>query len=328
MSVPRRVALVATGGTIAMGARHPFDWIDYGDSGIVHDAYVLCDRFADVLPGTELIPIPFRALGSVAIGWSDWLELLATAEHLVASDPDLNGIVVTHGTSTLEETAYFLHLTWQHEVPLVLVGAQRPLDTFGSDAIPNVRAAMAVAADEHIRGLGVVVVMNNEIFAAAEVSKTANFSLDAFASPWGPIGRVSAAGDVNVLRRPTASRFFVKPSSEPARVDIVLSHAGGDSVATKAFVAAGCRGLVIAGLPPGRAAAGERPALIEAVSQGVVVVLASRASRDPLPVQAYNVADGILSAGVHAPHKARILLMLALGANLDRATIQAKLLGQ
>lgn len=327
MSRAKRVAMIAAGGTIAMGARHPFDWIDYADSGIVRDATELAGELGDLLPGVEMRPIAFRALGSVAIGWTDWCELLAVAEQAVRDDPDLAGIVITHGTATLEETAYFLHLTWTGRVPIALVGAQRPIGTHGSDAIPNVRAALATVTCPMLGGGRVHVVMNGEVHHPFEVTKSANFLVDAFTSAIGPVGRVEADGGVSLLRpvAPLPARRFV-PAATPPRVDMVLSHAGADRVAIDAFVAAGCAGLVAVALPPGRVASGQRAALVEAAQGGVLVVVASRAVRDGLPVQDYNVRDGILVAGRLAAHKARILMMLALGEGVDRADIQTMML--
>jgi L-asparaginase len=241
--------------------------------------------------------------------------------------PGLAGIVVTHGTATLEETAFFLHLTWPHETPLVLVGAQRPPDTEGSDAVPNLRAAMAVAASPEARGMGVLIVMNGEIFSSVDATKSANFRLDAFTAPQGKLGRVDPDGSVRFARSSDwRDRPCFVPHRPPPRVDMLLSHAGGDGTAVRAFVEAGARGIVAMALPPGRVAAGERQSLVEAAAQGVVVVLASRAIRDGVPIQDYNIRDKILSAGDLAAHKARILLMLALGENRDPVAIQELML--
>jgi L-asparaginase len=326
MTTTATVALIAAGGTIAMGARDAFDWVDYGDSGIVYDAAYLADRFRDVLPGIHLHPVAFRALGSVAIGWADWCELLELAERTLAVTPDITGIVITHGTATLEETAFFLHLSWRHPQPLVLVGAQRPLDTHGSDAVPNMRAAIAVAASAASRGTGALVVMNGQVFTAADVTKSANFALDAFWSPKGPVGRVDADGSIKLVRAISSPHRQYAPASVAPRVDMLVSYAGADGDAVTAAVSAGARGLVIMALPPGRVASGQRAALVAAAAQGVIVVLASRANRDGVPVQAYNVSDAILTAGDLAAHKARILLMLTLGEGLSSTEIQAALL--
>jgi L-asparaginase len=311
-----KVGLISTGGTIAMGARHPFDWVDYGDSGIVHDMEVLLPQFQNLLPGITLVSQSFRSLGSVSISWSDWVELLSTANAMVEKTPDLAGIVVTHGTATLEETVFFLHLTWPHACPIILVGA-----------LGNMRAALAAACEPALRDLGAIAVMNSTVFHAPDVTKGANFALNAFESPVGPIGQVDAAGQVNIVRRPAAHyRPKFSPVSIPPRVDIMMSYSGSDGCAVEAFRAAGAKAIVVAALPPGRCASGERAALVKAAKEGVTVIFASRASRDRVPVQDYNVADGILAAGCLAPHKARILAMLALSAEYTAEALQKALL--
>lgn len=324
----RTVAIIGAGGTIAMEGRHPFDWVDYGDSGIVNPIGTVLDRLGPLLPDVEVIPVPFRTIGSTAIGWPDWRELLTVIADLCRERPDLDGIIVTHGTASLEETAWFLDLTVDVAPTVVLVGAQRPPNTSGSDAGANLRAAMAVAAAPEARDSGVLVVMDNHVFAARDVAKVTNFALSAFqALEFGPLGRVEADGTVALRRRPVRSaarrRFDLAGRETLPRVDVVLSYAGADGTAVEAFRAAGAEGIVSAGFAPGRCAPAERQALIEAVRNGVVVVQSSRAAWGPVPVQDYNVAVGILSAGDLSPQKARIALALALTTTRDPQEIQA-----
>lgn len=326
------VAVVGAGGTIAMEGAHPFDWVDYGDTGIVNPIGTVLDRLGTLLPDVEVVPVPFRTIGSTAIGLSDWRELLAVVADLCKTRPDLAGIVVTHGTATLEETAWFLDLTLDIAPTVVLVGAQRPPNTSGSDAGANLRAAMALAAAPQARDCGVLVVMDGHVFAARDVSKVTNFELSAFqALEFGPLGRVEADGQVTLRRRPVRSaarqRFDVSGLDALPRVDVTMSYAGADGTAIDAFRAAGAQGIVSAGLPPGRCTPAERQALIQAVRSGVVVVQSSRAAWGTVPVQAYNVACGILTAGDLQPNKARIALSLALTVTKDPQGIQDILLG-
>ncbi|WP_404935504.1 asparaginase domain-containing protein [Paraburkholderia sp. BL27I4N3] len=322
-----------------MHGRHRFDWIEYADSGVIHPIEALLTQLGELAPEVDIVPIPFRSLGSVSIGPADWLELAALIRNTAANDSSLAGFVVTHGTATLEETAWFLDLVLALDQPVVLTGAQRPANTDGSDAAANLRGAVAVAAASDSRGAGVLVTMGGLFFAARDVTKAASFELAAFEAPtYGPLGRIDADGGVAWRRRlfrgdasPTArvadgdagvfrpvARF---PSILDApgafalpRVDIVTSYAGADGAAIDAFVAAGARGIVCMGLPPGRPAAGELRALRDAVAAGVVVVQATRAPRGLVPVQRFLTADGILSGGDLAPQKLRIALMLALAA--------------
>lgn len=327
-SGPRpRIAVIGTGGTFAMQARHRFDWIEYGDSGVVLPIDALIEQLGALDLAVDILPVPFRMLGSTAITPSDWVELAALIAHTARTDPSIDGFIVTHGTATLEETAWFLDLTVALDVPVVVTGAQRPANTDGSDAPGNLRAALATAAAPAARGLGVLVVMDGRIFSARDVTKAASFELAAFEAPLaGPLGRVDAANGVSIQRVPrrVPSPVSIDAETMPAlpRVDVVMSYAGADRVPIDACVAAGARGLISAGVPPGRPAKGEALALAEASRRGVVVVQSSRAVRGTVPVQAFLVADGILAGGDLPPHKLRILLMLALAHTDDRALIQ------
>jgi L-asparaginase len=318
-----RIAVIGAGGTIAMVGRHAYDWVEYGDSGIVRDVHEVVREMGELLPGIEWEPISFRMLGSTGITPADWLEL----SQKIAGLSGYDGVVVTHGTATLEETAYFLDLSLDLPLPVVLVGAQRPPNTASSDALANFRTALAAAASTETRGLGVLVAMNNYLFAARDVAKLSNHQLEAFgALEYGPLGRVEPDGTVILRRLPVRKddrpHFNLAGLSTLPRVDIALSYGGADRVAIDAFVAAGAKAIVSAGLPPGRAANAERVALVEAAAKGIVVVQCSRAPMGGVPVQRYNVVDGILAGMDLQPQKARILAMLALTRTTDRNEIQ------
>ncbi|MFM0509030.1 asparaginase [Paraburkholderia sp. RL17-373-BIF-A] len=346
-----RIAVIGTGGTFAMHGRHRFDWIEYADSGVIHPIDDLLQRLGELVPHVEIVPVPFRSLGSVSIGPRDWLELATLIRDTAASDPALTGFVITHGTATLEETAWFLDLVLELDQPVVLTGAQRPANTDGSDAAANLRGAVAVAAAPESRGAGVLVAMGGLFFAARDVTKAASFELAAFeAAPYGPLGRIDADAGVVWRRRvfrdagPSrqsprfASVLDAAASTALPRVDIAMSYAGADGAAIEAFVAAGARGIVSAGLAPGRPASGEREALCNAVAAGVVVVQATRAPRGTVPKQRFLAADGIVAGGDLSAQKLRIALMLILASfgvsdaaprdrtQVDRDTVQRILL--
>ena len=168
-----RIAVIGTGGTFAMHARHRFDWIEYADSGVIHPIDHLLTQLGELAPEVDLIPIPFRNLGSVAITPADWLALARLIRETAASDPHLQGFVITHGTATLEETAWFLDLTLNISQPVVLTGAQRPINTSGSDAPANLRAAVMVAADPAAQGTGVLAVLDRFAHVAVMAGKVA-----------------------------------------------------------------------------------------------------------------------------------------------------------
>ena len=330
-----RIAVIGTGGTFAMHGRHRFDWIEYADSGVIHPIDDLLATLGELAPDLDLVPIPFRSLGSVSIGPADWLELSALIRRTAAADPSLTGFVVTHGTATLEETAWFLDLTLALDQPVVVTGAQRPANTDGSDASANLRAALAIAASPASRGAGVLVTLGGLFFAARDVTKAASFELGAFeAPPFGPLGRVDADASVVWRRRmagPAPRCNLPADVTTLPRVDIAMSYAGADGAAIDAFVAAGARGIVSAGLAPGRPASKEASALVRAAQAGVVVVQATRAPRGTVPVQRFLAADGLLAGGDLAPPKLRIALMLEIAGHdasggIDVQRLQTRLL--
>ena len=196
-----------------MVGRSAYDWVEYGESGHVRSVAEVVRELQPLLEGVELEMISFRAVASTGIAWRDWVELAKLVRDLPAARSDAHGIVITHGTASLEDTAWFLDLVVRCEVPVVLVGAQRPPNTAGSDAGPNLRAALAVAASTQARELGVLVVMDNYIYCARDVRKTANFALDAFeAGEFGPLGRVDSDGTVALRRRPPLPKRRRSPS--------------------------------------------------------------------------------------------------------------------
>jgi L-asparaginase len=265
----------------------------------------------------DVIAVKYRNIASTAIDFTDWKALVALCHQLPRDHPELDGIVIGHGTATLEETAYFLNLTLKTSVPVVLVGAQRPSSALSSDAGMNLVNAIRVAASPEARGMGVLVVLNDEIHAAREVTKTSTLRLQTFRTPdFGVLGH--ADGDAVVFyrqpvrRRAPDTEFDIAALDALPRVDISYSYAGADGTAMRAFVAAGARGIVSAGFAPGFSAPGEAAALKEAVSQGVVVVQSTRAGSGRTFQSTRLKAGGLLIADNLNPQKARILLSLAL----------------
>lgn len=318
-----RIALIGLGGTIASMARDSLDSVDYPDFGTKLQPDELLDRVPEIAGEADVRPVPFRSVGSYKIGPKDWLELVGRIHTAAAEEPPPDGIVLTHGTATLEETAYFLNLTLKTEVPVVIVGSQRPPNTVSSDAALNLLNAVRVAASPAARGLGVLTLLNDEIQAAREVTKTSTFRLEAFQTPdLGMLGYADADGEVAIYRRPTrrhapATEFDVDGLDDLPRVDITYSYAGMDGTAARAAVAAGARGIVSASLAPGLFAEGEKDALLEARRQGVVVVQSSRVLSGRVLDRVWLNEHGILTADNLNPQKARVLVMLALSVTED-----------
>lgn len=323
-----RVAVIGAGGTISTEGRHSLDLVEYPDFGRKLEVGELLSRFGELRDSADLVPVPFRAVSSSAIGPREWLELNELVHRTVAGHASLDGIVITHGTATLEETAYFLNLTLKVDLPVVLVGAQRPANALSSDAAMNLHNAIQVAAAPASRGLGVLVLLNDEIQAAREVTKTSTFRLEAFRSPdLGMLGYADSDGRVVFYRAPTRrhapdTAFDVRGQPALPRVDIAYSYAGSDGSAIKAFADAGAEAIVCASLPPGLVTPGEREAQLEARERAVVVVQSSRAGSGRIIAGSRMREAGIVAADNLNPQKARVLAMLALTVSRDPAEIQ------
>src|SRR3989449_9527986 len=184
-------------------------------------------------------------MSSAAIGPSDWLALDAAVHEAVSREAPLDGVVITHGTATLEETAYFLNLTLKVDPTVVLVGSQRPATGLSSDAGLNLLNAVRVASAREARGLGVLVLLNDEVQAARDVTKSSTLRLETFRSPdLGMLGYADPDGRVAIYRRPSrrpapGTEFDGRGGAGRPRGDSAASYAGADRAAIRAFVAAG-----------------------------------------------------------------------------------------
>jgi L-asparaginase len=323
-----RIAFIGTGGTIASLGRGPFDIQDYATLGQVMDAQALLAHWPQLAEVAEILAVPFRAVPSTALGPPDWLELVRLCDSVMADHPDTDGIVIGHGTATLEETAYFLSLTLKVSVPVVLVGAQRPSSGLSSDAGMNLANACRVAGDPRARGLGALVLLNDEVHAAREVTKTSTARLQAFRSPdFGCLAH--ADGDaVAWYRRPlrrTApdTEFDVRGLSALPRVDIVPCYAGADGAAVEAFLAAGAQGLVSAGFAPSFVTPALGEAMARAMAAGTPIAASTRAGSGRVFHTTRMREAGFLQADNLSPQKARILLMLGLTVTREHAVLQA-----
>ncbi|MBV8705463.1 MAG: asparaginase [Acetobacteraceae bacterium] len=320
------VAFIGTGGTISSLGKDSLDIVDYAAQGVMLHADQIVARFPELRQVATVIPVPYRNVPSFDIFYPQWRELVLLCERLVAETPGLAGIVIGHGTASLEETAYFLSLTLTVSVPVVLVGSQRPASALSSDAGMNLVNAVRTAASPQARGRGVLVVVNDEIQAAREITKTATYRMQTFRSPdFGVLGH--ADGDAIVFyRRPerrTApdTEFDIRNLEALPRVDIAYAYTGSDGTAVRAFLAAGARGIVSAGFAPGFVGASDAEALREAAARGVAVVQSTRAGSGRT-VQGQRMRErGILAADNLNPQKARLLLALALTVTTDHKEI-------
>lgn len=314
MSKLPHVQLIFTGGTISMevdqvvGAAVPVrsgEQILASAPGLDRFASFGINNFAK-LPGPHMTPPLMRELAAM-VG-----ELL--------EDDATSGAVITHGTDTLEETAYFLDLVHSSPKPVAFVGAMRNASELGWDGPPNLIAAVRAVTDPATRDLGVLIVMNDVILAASEATKTHTESVDTFQSPdFGPIGIVDK-DCVMVTRRPTA-RMQIATSGTLPDVALVKMAAGMDGRMIRAAASTGAAGLVIEALGRGNVPPEAIPAIREVLTAGLPVVIASRCLRGRVldtygyPGGGYALRElGCLFAGSLPGQKARIRLMLALSA--------------
>jgi len=322
-----KVAFIGTGGTIASLGKSPLELQDYAAKGKMLQAEDILAQVPEVGEVADVFPVRYRNVPSPAIAYAEWRDLARLCDALVADHADLAGIVIGHGTATLEETAYFLSLTLKVAVPVVLVGAQRPASALSTDAGLNLVNAVRTAASPDSHGMGVLVLLNDEIQAARDVTKTSTLRMQTFRTPdFGVLGH--ADGDaVAYYRRPIRraapdTEFDVRSLDELPRVDVAYAYAGADGVAIDAFVAAGARGIVSAGFAPGFAPPAQMSALTTAAKAGVVVVQSTRAGSGRTFRGTRMREAGFLIADNLTPQKARILLALALSVTDDPAEIE------
>lgn len=323
-----KVAFIGTGGTIASIGAGPLDVLEYSETGVRLEAGEIIGMFPTLRDVADIVPVSTVNLVSPGIGFAEWQTLVRTCDIVVAEHPDISGIVIGHGTASLEETAYMLNLTLKVAVPVVLVGSQRPASALSSDAGMNLVGAVRTAASPDARGMGVLVVLNDEIQASREVAKTSTLRLQTFRSlDFGALGHADA-DRVSFYRAPLRRRapdteFDIRGLNALPRVDIVYAYAGSDGTAVRAFVAAGARGIISAGFAPGLPTPGDAEALAEAARAGVTVALSSRAGSGRV-VNGWRAREsGFIAADNLNPQKARILLALALTLTTDPQRIAA-----
>lgn len=325
-SARARVHLLATGGTIAATASR--------DGRTRYTAGALGpEALIEAVPGiadiATLTVEQIAAVGSQNISHAIWIDLAHRVAQLQA-DPQVDGVVITHGTDTLEETAYFLSLVLPRDKPVVLVGAMRPAHALSADGPGNLLRAVALAGHARSAAWGPVVIMNDSIYAAADIQKTSASGVQAFASPnGGPIGLMQGLtpvflhATVGGRADPLFKIAGVRPDDLPV-VTIIHAHAGQDGRGVR-DACAWAQGIVLAGVGEGNATDDVWHAIRHAVGTGVQVVRASRCAGG-LVARNGEVNDDVLgttAAGLLNPAKARILLMLALRVTTEPSAIQS-----
>jgi L-asparaginase len=234
--------------------------------------------------------------------------------------PELSGIVITHGTDSLEETAFLVDLVVPPGKPVVFAAAQRPPREMDTDGPRNLLNAIRIAAHPGTGGLGVLVTLNDEIHAARDVRKTHTVALNAFVSPWvGPIGQVDE-GRVFLFHRPARLLTIGASRIEP-RVDLVTLYSGSEGTGIRNAIRSGAQGLVVEVFGRGNIPPDAMAAVTEAREKGVVVVFSSRTGGGRVELGEEAKKAGVLSAEDLDGLKARIVLVVALGAGANTETI-------
>ncbi len=317
--------MLATGGTIA-GAQAA------GSGRRYRTAIFSIESLIAAAPGIEslarLEAAHVASIGSQDMGEAVW-RALARRTQAALDQPDMAGVVVTHGTDTMEETAYFLNLVIDSPRPVVLVGAMRPATAMSADGPMNLYNAVATAAHSEAGGRGVLVVANDEIHFAREVAKTNTTQVGTFKSTNRGLAGLVSSGRIHfygspVRRHTLGSEFRIRAAGALPRVEIVYAHAGMGRELIDAAVRGGARGLVIAGVGNGNLGAAALRAAAAASRAGLAVVRSSRTGGGIVErnIEVDDDRNGFIAADELNPQKARILLMLGLMQNRGIGSLQ------
>ena len=322
------VRVIGTGGSIAGIGPHRLDYILYGELGNKYNVGESLAHIPEVAGIAQVRSEDLISVGSTALGPQEWLLLSQRINQIFRDEGDVAGVVVTHGTATLEETAYFLHLTVKSSKPVVVTGAMRPPTAVGTDADLNLLDAVRIAASPQAAGMGVLTVLNNEVQCARDVIKANTYRVETFRpNELGFLGYADSDGQVVFYRAPvrkhtTSTPFDAGSVSALPRVDIVYAYAGADGLLVEAVRSNGSDGLVLAGLGSGGSPPALEAAATEAAQHGMPVVLASRVTAGRVILTPKKEKQGIIVADNLQPQKARILLMLGLTITSDRGELQ------
>jgi L-asparaginase len=319
------IVILATGGTIA-GAAASATQAGYTSGAVTIDAMLAAvPRIQDIanIKGEQISNV-----GSQDMTF-DIMLTLAKRINALLSQKDVAGVVITHGTDTMEETAFFLNLVVKSDKPVVMVGSMRPSTAVSADGPLNLFDAVGVAVDPNSIGRGVMVVMNDWIHGAHSLTKTSTTAIQTFMSPLRGLVGISSYGKNDFYNSPqwkhtTASEFDISNVSQLPRVDILYAYADMSADLIDASVAKGAKGIVIAGVGNGNMNAASLRAVANAARKGIVVVRSSRVVTGTVGrnVEVNDDELKLVASDELNPQKARILLMLALLKPRSLAEIQ------
>ena len=320
------VVILATGGTIAGTAGNSTKTVGYTAAKVAVDQ--LIEAVPEIKKVANVKGEQVFQIASENMNNDYWLKLSKRVNEVLA-EPDVDGVVITHGTDTLEETAYFLDLTVKSDKPVVLVGAMRPSTAISADGPINIYNGVVLAGSKDAVGRGVMIAMNDEINDARDVTKTNTSTTDTFRAPeLGLIGYMQDNAPhfykQSTRKHTTETEFDVRGLDKLPAVDIVYGYANMNSVALNAFVASGDEGVIHAGVGDGSLAKVVTPDLVAARKKGVVIVRSSRVGNGIVARNGEANDDDLdfVVSDTLSPQKARVLLMLALTKTTDTKAIQ------
>lgn len=318
------VKILATGGTIAGSSASNTDVTGYKAGALTIDT--LINAVPEMKQLANVSGEQIANVGSPDIDNAVLLKLAKRINELLASD-DVDGIVITHGTDTLEETAYFLNLVVKSDKPVVVVGAMRPATAISADGSFNLYNAVKIAGSPQARGKGVMIELNDRIGSARYITKTNTTGTDTFKSvEQGYLGVVSGGNvffyNESTRKHTTESVFDVTNLTSLPQVDILYEYQNNGSYFYDAAIAAGAKGIVVAGSGNGSMSSASSKGAAAAAGKGVVVVRSTRTGSGVVTHSASDDKAGMVSSDSLNPQKARILLMLALTKTSNPSEIQ------
>ena len=313
-----RIALILTGGTIDSVGKDRLDLAWYIEAGKRLNDGELLQQLPELKEIAAVQDIPFRRLPSHALTDKDWLDLVRTI-HQIFEEDKADGVVITHGTNTIEETAYFLNLVLKTDKPVVVVGSMRPSSAISADGYLNLVNAIKVAGDSSAKGRGCMLVMNDTIYNGRDVTKNATYRVEAFQSrDLGPLGFADGDGKIVFYHQPVRkhtvqTEFDVRKLDSLPRVDVVVSYVGADGTMIEAAAKAGAKGIVSAGTGAGRPTPAEDAAFDKCFKEfGMLMCLSSRVASGRVVRSPGLAKRGFIASDNLQPWKARLLLALAL----------------
>ena len=319
------IRIIGTGGTIAGVGSTSANVSAYQSAVVAVDKLIAAvPELKDVanVTGEQIFQI-----GSESYNNERWLKLGKRVSELLKSN-DVDGVVITHGTDTVEETSYFLNLTLKSEKPVVLVGSMRPGSAMSADGPLNIYNAVIVAGDKASWGKGALVVMNDEIHSARDVTKTNSVKVETFRSLYGPLGTI-VEGKPNYYRLParphtTQTEFDIDTLETLPDVGVVYAHGNMSPLPYQAFANAGFKAIIHMGTGSGSIADYMAPAIKELRSKGILIVRATRTGSGPVVRNGEANDDELdyIVTGDQNPAKARILMSLALTKTQDTKELQ------